>query len=266
MRLGLVFQPTRPHGARRQSRTTVPTWAREFQPTRPHGARPQSLRTITPMCRFNPRARTGRDTWLAGAGAAGGVFQPTRPHGARRTPVDTFVCDPAFQPTRPHGARHGGARRPRLSQAVSTHAPARGATAFGCFLAGLAGVSTHAPARGATALAAQKPLSALFQPTRPHGARLEKLKSVESAIAVSTHAPARGATRCSRRTTSIFGFQPTRPHGARPCCTAKRLDQLGFQPTRPHGARPATSLPESLAGSGFNPRARTGRDAVFITC
>ena len=149
-------------------------------------------------------------------------FQPTRPHGARLQNLARLVDQELFQPTRPHGARQNRVLPMRL---------------------GL-----------------------VFQPTRPHGARLEKLKSVESAIAVSTHAPARGATRCSRRTTSIFGFQPTRPHGARPCCTAKRLDQLGFQPTRPHGARPATSLPESLAGSGFNPRARTGRDAVFITC
>ena len=55
-----------------------------------------------------------------------------------------------FQPTRPHGAR------PDIGSSICiTH-----------------GVSTHAPARGATAILFILKALLMFQPTRPHGARL----------------------------------------------------------------------------------------------
>ena len=77
-----------------------------------------------------------------------------------------------------------------------------------------------------------------FQPTRPHGARQNHVRSHRRPNRVSTHAPAWGATYNLVNREAIQWFQPTRPHGAR-----RRLDCYDnyddkFQPTRPHGARP----------------------------
>ena len=56
-------------------------------------------------------------------------------------------------------------------------------------------------------------------------------------------------------------FQSTRPHGARPRRKAFFAKLQQFQSTRPHGARLIVlkSLPFN---NSFNPRARTGRDAI----
>ncbi len=87
-----------------------------FQPTRPHGARPTptAISSIVSCC-FNPRARTGRDVELRGPKGARGTFQPTRPHGARpRTSGPPRAArTTTFQPTRPHGARRRGTQRRR---------------------------------------------------------------------------------------------------------------------------------------------------------
>ena len=101
---------------------------------------------------------------------------------------------------------------------VSTHAPAWGATIASLPLAGVADVSTHAPAWGATTACGLDVIFYQFQPTRPHGARLDagtdggKLRRFNPRArmgrdttqanlswdeAVSTHAPAWGATPSS---------------------------------------------------------------------
>ncbi len=146
--------------------------------------------------------------------------------------------------------------------AVSIHAPARGATLSCGNLHHCFDVSIHAPARGATTYWAAASADALFQSTRPHGARRIPLGCLP-------HLPK-----------SLF--QSTRPHGARPLALHQPARCAVFQSTRPHGARlharsphrharrvsihapargattPAAVLCKS--GSGFNPRARTGRD------
>ncbi len=105
-----VFQPTRPHGARRTPHT-----------------RPRSM-----VPGFNPRARTGRDSRSIGRPAKSLLFQPTRPHGARpgivsatAAVVDVSTHAPA------RGATHGLGRLGAADH-VSTHAPARGATCSRC--------------------------------------------------------------------------------------------------------------------------------------
>ncbi len=76
-------------------------------------------------------------------------------------------------------------------------------------------VSTHAPAWGATAIGSIFSKQAMFQPTLPHGERLENIQ----------------------KTFDVFEFQPTLPHGERhTVLTAKSLI-LMFQPTLPHGER-----------------------------
>ena len=76
---------------------------------------------------------------------------------------------------------------PRAREGRDVHADAR-------FL-GVDEVSTHAPARGATwAYNMAFDFKALFQPTRPRGARLFRFIADDESFIVSTHAPARGAT------------------------------------------------------------------------
>ncbi len=192
-----VFQPTRPRGARRGTVQYIARCVRWFQPTRPRGARrsrtgPRARRARS----FNPRAHEGRDRppcWTAGQrgpvsthaptrGATGTpwrscptarLFQPTRPRGARHEDGRLQrVEQRQFQPTRPRGARRPRARRPRHHKRVSTHAPTRGATGCARHREPRARVSTHAPTRGATEYLLAGHAEAMFQPTRPRGARL----------------------------------------------------------------------------------------------
>ena len=164
-------------------------------------------------------------------------FQPTRPHGARQEDDDGNVIRFTFQPTRPHGARpsqpptpsrcrsfNPRARMGRDLQereqfikdnAVSTHAPAWGATQPPPLLATAPRVSTHAPAWGATGFKVIIEAGWMFQPTRPHGARLHY--DEEEFV--------------------LYEFQPTRPHGARRFPMRVTKLPARFQPTRPHGAR-----------------------------
>ena len=105
-----------------------------FQSTRPHGARRSPHTERSGLCSFNPRARTGRDRGTSNRSHSPVMFQSTRPHGARRdvaqhcgdihhrfnprarTGRDFFVgpgtdAGPEFQSTRPHGARPPWQRR-----------------------------------------------------------------------------------------------------------------------------------------------------------
>jgi len=90
---------------------------------------------------------------------------------------------------------------------------------------------------------------ALFQSTRPHGARLAGFGRIMLLVAVSIHAPARGATVILWQTFSLLQVSIHAP------------------------ARGATGLPIMHRSStiGFNPRARTGRDMTLtqgqaLTC
>ncbi len=125
------FQPTRPHGARPRGGSR-PAERVQFQPTRPHGARPSwPRRPWRHRPCFNPRARTGRDDDPATAPAPLLSFNPRTRTGRDASAYGANSGDRMFQPTRPHGARqeHGAPCPGPLS--VSTHAPARGATALG---------------------------------------------------------------------------------------------------------------------------------------
>ena len=98
-------------------------------------------------------------------------------------------------------------------------------------------VSTHAPARGATSRDTTPTPILAFQPTHPHGVRLE------------------------RRKKEVFRhrFQPTHPHGVRRKCARQSSDDRLFQPTHPHGVRPR-NCSYLIHPHSFNPRTRTGCD------
>ena len=122
----LMFQSTRPHGARpvrcwgghrelvsihapaRGATQAVPVdWYRvcTFQSTRPHGARQTFTFYLCDDYGFNPRARTGRDSLHARRIRREVRFNPRARTGRDR---DAFVI--------------------KRCSAVSIHAPARGAT------------------------------------------------------------------------------------------------------------------------------------------
>ena len=166
------FQSTRPRGARHAAKTTA-AGAVQFQSTRPRGARRSRAGCRRRSSGFNPRAHEGRDMEKFVRWDTGNLFQSTRPRGARRG--------------RDGACQHGGR--------VSIHAPTRGATrgrgagtrTRGCFnprahegrdsppspvSSARCPVSIHAPTRGATwTVLDPKAFTALFQSTRPRGAR-----------------------------------------------------------------------------------------------
>ena len=80
---------------------------------------------------------------------------------------------------------------------------------------------------------------------------------------VSIHAPARGATYFSDFWKEYPRFQSTRPRGARLAIQAVYTMPNRFQSTRPRGAR-HRGIPGRRRHQGFNPRARAGRDLVFV--
>ncbi len=102
-----TFQPTRPHGARRRRERVAVPQDRVSTHAPARGATYwRSARLSCDVC-FNPRARTGRDP----------LVWPKQEEA------------PKFQPTRPQGARPGWVQHESWLCKVSTHAPARGATA-----------------------------------------------------------------------------------------------------------------------------------------
>src|SRR5690606_34355151 len=150
-----------------------------------------------------------------------------------------------FQPTLPRGERQAVVIYNAQWRAVSTHAPARGATRRLAPRTAAGEVSTHAPARGATSIESagrdgsrrfqptlprgeRRPSRSaserllVFQPTLPRGERPERTDEVGVRSVVSTHAPARGATQTERAKLWIQKFQPTLPRGERPSATPAR--------------------------------------------
>ena len=124
---------------------------------------------------------------------------------------------------------------------ISIRAPAWGATSEAQRRALPERVSIRAPAWGATCIVWMASTMLSFQSTRPRGARH-----------ISPSADLTGSV-----------FQSTCPRGARRDLLddCKMADQ--FQSTRPRGARPRMSGCRYRT-TGFNPRARVGRDTLEL--
>jgi len=146
----LMFQSTRPHGARQFQRKNnndrnhvsihAPAWG--------------ATRTGGKICKNVPvsiHAPAWGATQNISFFAPWFWFQSTRPHGARHGTWRITVINATFQSTRPHGARRSNNANAVLQSLVSIHAPAWGATcvAQSIFNSGRE-VSIHAPAWGAT--------------------------------------------------------------------------------------------------------------------
>ena len=189
----LRFQSTRPHGARLRWRDRLIERSL-FQSTRPHGARPHGYPEAIEYSRVSIHAPARGATALPPAWNGTlivSIHAPAR--GATRRRADADVEPRGFNP-RARTGRDSRGQYESLSHSVSIHAPARGATCW------------HG----------QSASSAMFQSTRPHGARL--YAGFDKAIAMV--------------------FQSTRPHGARRIHSSSLLNHMQFQSTRPHGARP----------------------------
>ena len=142
-----------------------------FQSTRPRGARHCGHKHKTLAAAVSIHAPARGATAFNRFRLVAHSFQSTRPRGARhfdRQGDRRSVW--SFNPR----AREGRDRRParvRRAERVSIHAPARGATIIHVLSSIILTVSIHAPARGATGLNQTDLANALFQSTRPRGAR-----------------------------------------------------------------------------------------------
>ena len=120
-------------------------------------------------------------------------------------------------------------------------------------------VSIHAPAKGATDTG--KPEVAhvrSFNPRAREGRDCEGAIK-RSSVCVSIHAPAKGATLSMCCRSLITLFQSTRPRRARLRPSASRQPPTGFNPRAREGRDSSTTRRGSRRGR-FNPRAREGRD------
>jgi len=143
---------------------------------------------------FNPRARVGRDSDRQNNCRQYPVSIHAPAWGATQS-VEAASGGRQFQSTRPRGARLRHGQGVLHGQGVSIHAPAWGATGHEFALNARQKVSIHAPAWGATAIGKNAPpWAALFQSTRPRGARLACRIYRPACLPVSIHAPAWGAT------------------------------------------------------------------------
>ena len=188
---------------------------------------------------FNSRAREGRDTARPALAGRLGVSIHAPARGATKS-VTTMSLAPLFQFTRPRGARLQRHGRPRGGGHGFNSRAREGRDvlrdrALPCFHP----VSIHAPARGATLsslIFASR--VAVFQFTRPRGARLNRRGDVETFFSVSIHAPARGATIAMPHICAIGKVSIHAPaRGATTHGFSLLIQNLQFQFTRPRGAR-----------------------------
>ena len=216
------------------------------------------------MQSFNPRAREGRDH---------PAFEP-------------FMRPVEFQSTRPRGARHGRRAHGQNLGPVSIHAPARGATPTcrrvrptdRCFNPrAREGRDIRARGRRSTCrrfnpraregrdsgATSTTRATCWFQSTRPRGARpAHGTGGWESGMRFNPRAREGRDRYLSAWRQRLEQFQSTRPRGARRLPPPDHLGADMFQSTRPRGARRNPWRLAWRSGSGFNPRAREGRDLI----
>ena len=208
---------------------------------------------------FNPRPRTGGDS-----------FPPKN-----KRPSTTFQSAP------PHGGRHPSCRRRLPVPEVSIRAPARGATLDGLSVTRYTVVSIRAPARGATDAMRGIGASFQFQSAPPHGGRhrhgqpprVRDCFNPRPRTGGDPSAPARagpwwrfnprprtgGDDRRETCATLPSSFNPRPRTGGDTISCCRATSRVLFQSAPPHGGRLALAGIVWLAGR-FNPRPRTGGD------
>ena len=190
--------------------------ATSFQSTLPRRERHAEQKGLLHHLYFNPRSREGSD------------------------PLCNFACSDRvnFNPRSREGS-DGGGRMVAPLDAISIHAPAKGATS-------VKGVIIR--------------VVAIFQSTLPRRERPNNLMDVHRCKLISIHAPAKGATSALRQQPDIVTFQSTLPRRERHHSWVKLLSSSKFQSTLPRRER-RFFVRHTITPSNFNPRSREGSDA-----
>ena len=212
-----------------------------FQSTRPQGARRRRYSARLILCCFNPRAHKGRDEVYPLVAHHVTMFQSTRPQGARpQHCTDSSGSEDSFNPRAHKGRDRNTAQIRPAARIVSIHAPTRGATKGTSIIRRSVGfqstrpqgarlrpltlinlpsqVSIHAPTRGATIDTLTDLGMLMFQSTRPQGARRGSamMQSIDASgfnpRAHKGRDPSRETASPSRR-----GFNPRAHKGRDPC-------------------------------------------------
>ena len=169
------------------------------------------------------------------------VFQSTRPREARPPFVHVSTSILPFQSTRPREARHAGTGNPAVTEWISIHAPARGAT-LGRYLTSV---------------------SPLFQSTRPREARQSGHHRRKGTVGFQSTRPREARLFPTSLKLLYTLFQSTRPREARLDVVRRSSFVHRFQSTRPREARPLSAGLYHLLNN-FNPRARERRDLLQL--
>ncbi len=122
------FQPTHPHGVRRRRRRQPRGSGPGFNPRTRTGCDTPEPASSSAGQRFNPRTRTGCDAGGKAVSQELPGFNPRTRTGCDGRRGAGGKSSTTFQPTHPHGVRHIILFFYPYGLAVSTHAPARGAT------------------------------------------------------------------------------------------------------------------------------------------
>ena len=133
---------------------------------------------------------------------------------------------------------------------ISTHAPARGATATIQPTTQMFAISTHAPARGATeVLDSGRVIYHNFNPRSREGSDYEQY-GIGPYLEISTHAPARGATSFHLFVSgNINNFNPRSREGSDHCMYLPEEECISISTHAP--ARGATCR-QCIAYSSFD--------------
>ena len=171
-------------------------WAKGFNPRTRVGCDKHRAIASATLSRFNPRTRVGCDIKKYGLSTAEMVFQSTHPRGVRRAATGGNMLTEQVSIHAPAwGATCWISPVSRMPDKVSIHAPAWGATHDYRGHGRSAGVSIHAPAWGATASPSKstQPTGG-FNPRTRVGCDAQYVIPSGVRDGVSIHAPAWGAT------------------------------------------------------------------------
>jgi len=232
-----------------------------FQSTLPHGERRDCLLNRRLHNDFNPRSHTGSDKQQQRQEPQRQAFQSTLPHGERRGGARPAAAQRSFQSTLPHGERPQ--KMGDLSKAIDfnprSHTGSDGNLSAGTAV--LNAISIHAPTRGATRKFPELSWSRAFQSTLPHGERQYYSKCKTAVWDFNPRSHTGSDIFLWSNKSTIIRFQSTLPHGERLYLYPKYKLYYRFQSTLPHGERHKKRAVGKIA-KNFNPRSHTGSDGI----
>ena len=168
-----------------------------------------------------------------------------------------------YQLTRPRGARHAARQRTAHGDAVSTHAPTRGATFCFCSRPDSQTVSTHAPARGATRRWRRCcSLRRRFNSRAREGRDPGRSPPASSSPGFNSRAREGRDAGARPRARPRLRFNSRAREGRDRLCSMRSRRRLSFN-SRAREGRDSVPAPSSEPSPCFNSRAREGRD-IFL--